>query len=189
MLTESHLASNGAAGKPRAATPSVRMASPASSSLICKISARRASVNGRLAVSCQFTGAAREQHVGAPLVKTRRSCLCASRMDRAHQLALGREGNFPDALEAGVEHFIGEARLARRDYQGALGRIALHRPAAVALLQHRVVGAVPDGKRALEFDPQSTVDPEFRRKNPSARDYLRLPARSPCRSGSRVRSR
>ena len=92
---------------------------------------------------------------GAPLVKTsRRSCRSASRVNRAHQLALGRERHFADAREARVERFILQPGLARRDDQRAFGRIALHRPAPVALLQHGVVGAVGDGERALQLDPQ-----------------------------------
>ena len=79
-------------------------------------------------------------------------------MNRAHQLALGREGNFPDALEACVERFILQPGFARRDDERAFGRVALHRPAPVALLQYGVVGAVGGGERTLQLDSQSAVD-------------------------------
>ena len=80
-------------------------------------------------------------------------------MNRGHQLALGREGHFADALEARVERFSLQPGFARGDDERAFGRIALHRPAPVALLQHGVVGAVGDGQRALQLDAQRAVQP------------------------------
>ena len=50
------------------------------------------------------------------------------------------------------------AGLAGGDQQRAFGRIALHRPSAVALLHGGVVGAIGDGERAFEFDSQRAVD-------------------------------
>ena len=77
---------------------------------------------------------------------------------RAHQLALGGERHLADAGEAGVERLGLQPGLARRDDQRAFGRVALHRPAPVALLQHGVVGAVGDGERAHQLEPQRAID-------------------------------
>ena len=74
-------------------------------------------------------------------------------MNRRHQLALGRERNFANALETRIERFILQPGFARRDDERAFGRVALHRPAPLALVQLGIVSAVADGERALQFDP------------------------------------
>ena len=114
----------------RPATPSVRSASPASASLVCE--------NLRAARRCQrpavladeFERAAREQHVGRALGEHDASVLSpsVSPMDRAHQLALGRERHFADPRQALVERLRAEARLAGGNEQRPFRRIALHGP-------------------------------------------------------------
>ncbi len=60
-------------------------------------------------------------------------------MDGGVALALRGEGDFRNAREA-RKLSLGQAELARRDQQGALGRIALHRPAPLARGERGVVG-------------------------------------------------
>ena len=115
-----------------------------------------ASVNGRLSSPTSSCEQRASSTSGAPLVKTSSSLLSLGiGVNRAHQLALGRERDFSDALEARVERLVVQSGFARRDEERAFGRIALHRPAPVVLLQHGVVRAVGDGQRALQFDAQS----------------------------------
>ena len=59
-------------------------------------------------------------------------------MDGGVALALRGERDFRDAREA-REVGLGHAELARRDHQGAFGRIALHAPAASSLLTSAAV--------------------------------------------------
>ncbi len=103
--------------------------------------------------------AARQQHVRRALAEDHQ-ILATLRigMDRGHELALGREGNLAHAAEARVQVGVLQAGLARGHDQGALGGIALDAPAAVVLLQHRVVGAVSDRERALQLAAQRPVD-------------------------------
>ena len=165
--------SNASFGSERKATPSVRSASPASSSFICKISARRSAVSGLISSPTSSCEQRASSTSGAPLVKTsRRSCRSASRMNRAHQLALGREGHFRDAREACVERFILQPGFARRDDQRPFGRVALHRPAPVALLQARRCWR---GRRRRAHAP---ARPGARRRSP------RRPSRRTSPSGA-----
>jgi hypothetical protein len=76
---------------------------------------------------------------------------------RAHQLALGRKRQLRRADETGVERFGFETGLAGCDDQRAFGRIALHRPLSLMLLQHRIVGAVGDGECTHQFGLQRTI--------------------------------
>ena len=147
-------ASNAPAGSERKATPSVRSASPASSSLALQ-NLRAALLCQRLALFAdQLLRTTREQYVRRALGEDEQALLALRiGMDRAHQLALGGERHFADALEARVERFILQAGFARRDDERAFGGVALHRPAAIALLQDGVVGPVADSERALQLDP------------------------------------
>jgi hypothetical protein len=55
-------------------------------------------------------------------------------MNRTHQFALGREGHFRNARKACVERFLLQPGFACRNDQRPFGRVALHRPAPVALV-------------------------------------------------------
>src|SRR5207247_1250662 len=59
-------------------------------------------------------------------------------MNRAHQFALGREGNFRDSGEACVERLSLQPGFAGRDNQRSFGGVALYRPPPVPLLEHGV---------------------------------------------------
>ena len=77
----------------------------------CRISARRSSLSGSGLFAHQLLRAAREQHVGRAFGEDEQALLpLGVRVDRAHQLALGGEGNFPDALEARVRALRPPAR-------------------------------------------------------------------------------
>ena len=82
-------------------------------------------------------------------------------MDGAHQLPLGGERHLADAPEAGVERVRLEPRLAGGDEQGALGRIALHPPASVLLLEGGVVRPVGGAQGAPHLLPQRAVREGF----------------------------
>ena len=106
-----------------------------------------------------FLRAARKQHIRRTLGELEQVLLALGvAVHRAHQLALGRERDLRNALEACTQHFIAETRLARRDDQGAFGRIALHGPTAVLLLQHGVVRAIGCCKRSHELALQRPLD-------------------------------
>ena len=106
-----------------------------------------------------FERASRQQHVGRPLGEHDAGVfLRRVAMDRAHQLALGRKRDLADARQPLVEVGGAEAALAGRDDQRALGGIALHGPPAVALLHGGVVRAIRHRERALDFEPERTLD-------------------------------
>ena len=137
----------------------MRSASPASSSLFARISARRSARQRPCLLSHQLLRAARQQDVRRAFGEGEQTLLpLGVAVNRAHQLALGGEGHLRDAGEAGVERFGLQPGLARGDDQRAFGRIALHRPTSVALLQHGVVGAVGSAERTHELEPQGAVD-------------------------------
>ena len=125
----------------RPATPSVRSAWPASASLACRISARRAGVERPPLLADQLRRVQRASSTsGAPLVKTMpRVLLLGVAMDRAHQLALGGERHLADARQPLVERVRTETRLARRDQQRALGR---DRPARSTVRRARCTAAL-----------------------------------------------
>ncbi len=80
-------------------------------------------------------------------------------VNRAHELALGGEGHFADADEPGGEALRPRARALRAaTIKRALGRVALHDPASVALLQRCIVGPVGRGERTQELEPERAVD-------------------------------
>ena len=122
---------------------------------------------------------------GAPFVNTStRPSVSASRVDRAHQLALGRERHFADALETRVQHRRRRSpafRAATMSAPSVGSPCTVQRPSCS--LQRRVVGAVGDGQRALQFDSQVAGD--RRRRLPLA---PRRSAHSPSRRTSRGRS-
>ena len=70
---------NASRGSERTATPSVRSASPASSSLSARICARRAGVERLLLFADQFLRAAREQHVRRAFGEDEQTRLAARR--------------------------------------------------------------------------------------------------------------
>jgi hypothetical protein len=78
-------------------------------------------------------------------------------MDGAHQLTLGGERHLADPRQPGVERGVGESGLPRRDEQRALGRVALHHPASVALVHGGVVRAVRDRERPLELIAEGAI--------------------------------
>ena len=91
---------------------------------------------------------AREQHVGRALGEDAKAPVAIGvGVHRAHQLAVRGEWHLAHALEARVERRVLEPGLARGDDERALRGVALHRPAAVALLQHRIIRAVAYGER------------------------------------------
>ena len=148
----------------------MRSAWPASSSLVFRISARRSAVRGLASSPTNSCEQRASRTSGAPFGKSEQTLLpLGVTVNRAHQLALGGKRHFADALEAGVERLLLQPGLARGDDQRAFGRVALHRPAPVALLQHGIVGAVGDGQRAHQFEPQRAIDrpPPSRRTSPS----------------------
>ena len=136
----------------------------------CRISARRSAVRVRVSSPTSSCEQRASSTSGAPLVKTRRrSCLLGIRVNGTHQLALGGKWHFADAYKSGVERFARQPGFTCRDDQRAFGRIALHRPASVLLLQHGVVGTVGDGECAqqLERSAPSIAPPPSRRISPS----------------------
>ena len=142
--TVAALRAGASVGSRRAATPSVRSASPGerlvrAPDLLAPLGRQR---HARC-VADELAGAAREQHVRRALGEHDARGPRARRRDaRAHQLALRRERHLADARQARVERLRAQPRLARRDEQRALGRIALHRPAPVALPHRGVVRAI-----------------------------------------------
>ena len=79
-------------------------------------------------------------------------------VDGAHELPLRRERDLSDAWQARLERFIRETGLACGDEQCALGRVALHDPAAVALLHGCVVRPVSDGQCSLKLVAERPID-------------------------------
>ena len=119
---------------------------------------------------------------GAPLVKTsRRSLAFGIGMDRAHQLALGRERDLADALETRVERFVLQTRLCapRRS-----ARLRSDRPAPSSA--RRALAA----RRCWRGRPTVSARSSSTRSAPSiaaarlVATALRLRARSRCRSKS-----
>ena len=84
-------------------------------------------------------------------------------MDRAHQFALGGERDFAHAFEARIEGFLLQARLEGCHDQRAFGRVALHRPLAVVVLEDGVVGAIggSQGARDLRLQDRFRFADEF----------------------------
>src|SRR5215203_3468807 len=98
---------------------------------------------------------AAHQHVGCALGKHDQALrLIGVFVDRAHELALGGERHLPHPLKARAECLGRESGLARRNDQGAFRRISLHAPAAVALLQDRVVRPVGGYQGPLDLRTQ-----------------------------------
>ena len=142
--------SSASAGSRRKATPMVRSASPASASLACRISraprARQRALASAPTSSCEQRPSSTS---GAPLVKTSsRPSRSASEWTVLISLRAEENGTSPTRSKRASSASSVEPRLARRDEQRALGRVALHGPAPVALLQHRVVGAVAHRQRS-----------------------------------------
>ncbi len=146
-----------ASGRRRRACAS---ASPASSSLTSRICGAPGVGQRPGVLAHQLTRAAPEQHVRRalgedeqallPLRVAYESCSSASARRRtAPPPTRSKRASSASVLQAG---------LARRDDERAFGRVALHRPAAVALLQDGVVGAVADRERALQLGAQRAVD-------------------------------
>src|SRR5215475_13561096 len=79
-------------------------------------------------------------------------------MNRAHSLALGRKGNFCDALKACFESFGFQPGFAGSHYQRSFGGIALQRPTPLALLQHGIVSAIGGGKNAVKLESQRATN-------------------------------
>ena len=78
-------------------------------------------------------------------------------LDGGHHLAVGREGQFGDALEAGDALFM-RAQLALGDEEGGFGRIALDLPGAVrGLAQVGVAGEAAAGEQGDVFVAQRAV--------------------------------
>ena len=142
-----------------------------------RISARRASVSGRASSPTSSCEQRASSTSGAPLVNTSsRSWRSASLCTVLISLRSEENGTSPTTREARVERLGLQPGLARRDDQRAFGRIALHRPASVPLLQDGVVGAVGGGERAHQLGPQRPVD------RPAALAAAARPlARSRCR--------
>ena len=129
-----------AAGTVRVAMARVRSAWPASASLRCRRVGPAVLVeDGRLA-AFPYVPALREQDLRRALDEDAQVAgVVAIEMNGRVALALRRERDFRDAGKA-RELVRRYAELARRDDQRALGRIALHRPAAFAVRERRVVG-------------------------------------------------
>ena len=156
---------SGRTGRPPPACAAPRR--PARRSSV-RISARRSGVSGRVSSPTSSCRTARQQDVRRALGEGEQALLpLGIRVDRAHQLALGGERHLRHAHEARVERLVVQPGLPRRDDQRALGRIALHGPAALVLLEDGVVGPVGGGQRAHELDPQRAR--RWRRRRPAAR--------------------
>ena len=150
---ESSLSERSQPAAVRKATPSVRSASPASASLASRIAARRASSSGLRLVADQLVRAARQQDVGRALGEDAQARLPARRRygPCSSACARRRTGTSPTRGKRASSASSSSPALRAATMQRAFGRVALHRPAAVALLQHGVVGAIADGERALEL--------------------------------------
>ncbi len=106
----------------------------------------------------QFVRTARHQNVRSALREREHPLFALGvGVNGGHELALGRKRYLGHPLETGIQRLAGQPRLARRHDERALGRVALHRPPPVVLLQHGVVGPVAHRKRALEFYPVIAV--------------------------------
>ena len=106
-------------------------------------------------VADQFVRAALEQHIGRTFREDQNAPgRFGVRVDGAHDLAFGGKRDLSNPVEAMFQTLRFDARLSRRDDERPLGRIALDRPASVALLQHGVVGPIGDCERALQFRPE-----------------------------------
>ena len=77
-------------------------------------------------------------------------------LERAHQLALRREGHLAHAPEPGVAR-LGEFRLALGDEEGSVGGVAVHDPGAMFLPQRRVVGEAAPRQHGLDLGEQLTA--------------------------------
>ena len=123
---------------------------------------------------------------GAPLVKTsRRSCRSASRVDRAHQLALGGERHLADAREARVERLVARARPCARRRSA---RLRSGSPCTVQRPSRSCSTALLARSAAASARTSST------RSGPSigaapVPPHLALAARSRCRRSGPARSR
>ena len=103
----------------------------------------------------EFMGAAGKQEVGRPLGKDEHVLLLFGvRLNRRHELSLGRKGDFADAREAPIERLMGQASLAGCDDKRSFGGIAVHHPAPIALIQHGIACPVGDRQCAFHFDAQ-----------------------------------
>ena len=109
---------------------------------------------GALGVADPLVRAAREQDVGRTLRHQHDAPVLAVDMDRAHELALRGERDLAHALEPRFEPRRIEAGLHRRHLQGALGRVAGHRPAPVPRGHRRVVAEARRDQRGFRFGAQ-----------------------------------
>ena len=143
------------------------MAWPASRSTSARISARRASVSGRLSPAARSAVQRPRRTSGAPLVTTAMPPRSASACESAHQLPLGAERHLADALEACLPRVGEPLDLGLRDEECGLGRVALDRPLAVLLAEHGVVREAPSQEHGADLVEQggvverSPVDPEL----------------------------
>ena len=119
-------------------------------------------------------------HFAQPIRVRRKVCSadrCAYRRTiSVINLRSDENGTFSDALEPRIESFIRQAGFARRNDERTFGRVALHRPAAIALLQGRVVGPIADSERALELNPQRPAERVLPSALASARSWLTTPS-------------
>ena len=73
-------------------------------------------------------------------------------MNCRHPFALGGERNLPDSLEMRLECFLIQTGLACRDNERPFGRVALHGPAELTLLQRGVVDKDCRRERTRDLD-------------------------------------
>ena len=137
--------------------PSAR---PASSSFTLRISARRSGAQAARLLADVLPDEQRSRSTsGAPFVNTiSRSSSSVSVWTVLMSLRSDENGTSPTRRTVPSSAFPVEAGLARRDQQRALGRIALHRPAAFVLLHDGVVRAIGDGERPLQLEAKRAID-------------------------------
>ena len=137
----------------RAATPSVRSASAGERVVGLQDLGPAGRRQRPTAVADHLEAAARQEHVGRALREHDAAALLLRvAVDRAHQLALGRERHLADARQPLVERVGAQPGLARGHQQRAFGGVPVHDPAAVALLDDGVVRPIGDRQRTLELD-------------------------------------
>src|SRR5512134_3961110 len=79
-------------------------------------------------------------------------------MDRAHQFTLGGERHFSDAFKPCIESLSFQPGFTRSYDQCPFGRVAMYRPATIALMQHSIASPVGSCKRTHELELEGTVN-------------------------------